>query len=192
MTNRVETYIHQSLSSAGFVILDHQFAATLRPDLWGGNGGMEASWEFGKAENMINGITGVHSFILRLKGRRDITVLARSADHLARRIEWVLGEAVSALIPEQSIAGDPMVVERPSRAQRSSTDRFAGVGTKEPGRACGDCDHFSAGHTCRKASESGIESPAAGLPRRCLSFSPLFDSLDSRKGPQLWPELVNL
>ncbi len=63
-------------------MLDPAIAATLRPDLWGaGNGGMEASWEFGRAENMLNGLRGVRRFFMRMEGStNDIRVVARSSD----------------------------------------------------------------------------------------------------------------
>ncbi len=193
MSNRIETYVHQSLAGAGFAVLDHTIAAMLRPDLWGnGNGGMEAAWEFGRAENMLNGLQGVRRFFMRLEGSaRDIPVVARSSEYLATRIEWTLGRAVLDLV--EVTKGKPTAALEPAKArvQSAGLDRFHEIKTAEPGRTCSHCDHLTAGHACRKASETRLDHPAANVQHRCLWFTPQWNATDSRTGRQLWPELVN-
>lgn len=193
MSARIETYVYQSLAGAGFAILDPVIAATLRPDLWGGNGGIEAAWEFGRAENVINGLRGVHRFTLRLADSRDTAVVARSGSHLASRIEWILGREVKELFHESEVAGTVVADDAPPRARADTPtgDRYAGAVTAEPARSCSSCDHLTAGHACRAAKLSGVEYPAANVPRRCLQFVPLWNAMDMRKGPVLWPELVD-
>lgn len=191
--SRVEQYTTQGLAHAGFVILDPQWAVTLRPDLWGRNGGMEASYDFGKAVNFLGGINNVRRFTLRIKGRRDCIVLARGVAHLAQRIEWVTGEAVQELHQEADEGGlIPTQPEPVARASAFSDDKWQGIATKEQGRSCSGCANLTAGHQCSKAAESGIQAPAANVPRRCLAFTPPFEAIDNRTGRQLWPELIKL
>lgn len=191
--SRVEQYTIQGLAHAGFVILDSQTAVTLREDLWGRNGGMEAAFDFGRATNFLNGIQGVRRFTARIKGRRDCQVLARGVAHLAQRIEWVTGLQVLELWPDSETEGQRPASERPMEAPPAAfEDRWHGIHTKQPARTCSECSHFTAGHACNKANESGEERPAARALRRCLSFTPMFESLDNRTGRQLWPELINL
>lgn len=191
MSKRIESYIHESLAGAGFALLDPVIAATLRPDLWGvGNGGMEASWEFSHAKNM-SGLDGLRRFAVRIEGAaQDIPVVARSSDYLAMRIEWVVGRPVLDLF--ELTENRPAAVPQPTkaRAESFSIDRHPGVATAEPGRTCSSCDHLTAGHACRKAKDTGMAYPPANMPHRCLSYVPLWNATDSRKGPQLWPELV--
>jgi len=192
MSNRIETYIHQSLASAGFAVLDPHIAATLRPDLWGsGNGGMEAAWEFSRAKNMLNGLAGLSRFAARIEGTaQDIAVVARSSDYLAMRIEWVIGRSVIDLfeLSESKPVAAPAPIK--ARAESVSIDRYQGVTTAEPGRTCSSCDNLTAGHACRKAKDTGMNHPPANTPHRCMSYVPLWNSNDARKGPQLWPEIL--
>lgn len=148
--DRLENYLYTSLSCAGFVLLDAELACGMRPDLWGANGGMEASYEMHRPHNAnkINAIPG-QRFLLRLKGHgRDIEVIARSADQLDRRIEWCTGMKVLDLIDQAELEGVSAMPDaeqvRP-RATRGSTDLFAGVVTAEGPRTCSVCENFTAG-----------------------------------------------
>lgn len=191
--SRVEQYTIQSLAHTGFAIVDSQWAVTLRPDLWGRNGGMEAAHDFMRAVNFLGGINNVRRFTLRIKGRRDCIVLARGVAHLAQRIEWVTGEAVQELHQEADEGGlIPTQPEPVARASVASGDKWHGIATKEHGRTCSGCSHMTAGHQCSQAAESGIQVPAANVPRRCLAFTPPFEAIDNRTGRQLWPELSDL
>jgi len=190
MSNRIESYVHQSLAGAGFAVLDPSVAATLRPDLWGsGNGGIEASWEFSRAENMLNGLQGVRRFFIRLDGStRDIPVVARSSEYLATRIEWTLGRAVLDLV-EVAQKSAPVAPTVP-QTKAASIDRFPDIVTAEPGRTCSQCDHVSAAGSCIRAKDTGLSFPPPNLKHRCLWFKPHWNSTDSRTGRQLWPEIV--
>lgn len=192
--DRLENFIHTSLSCAGFVLLDFQLACELRPDLWGQNGGAAASHEFGKpsSRNKLNAIPG-QRFLLRLKGHgRDIEVIAHSEDMLDRRIQWAVGRKVLDLFPLSELEGvampDPAAVTKP-RANRVSDDLYHGKPTAEPGRTCSQCDRLAVSGACTSAKDSGITQPAANVLRRCPAFAPLWGSDESRTGAQLWPEI---
>ncbi|MBU3652571.1 MAG: hypothetical protein FGM44_05740 [Limnohabitans sp.] len=194
--DRLENYLHTSLSCAGFVLLDAELACGMRPDLWGANGGLEAAYEMARPHNAnkINAIPG-QRFLLRLKGHgRDIEVIARSADMLDQRITWATGREVLDLIPHAELEGvampDPAMAAKP-RANRISDDLYHGTPTAEPGRTCGQCDRLAVSGACTSAKDSGITQPAANVLRRCLVFVPLWGSDDSRTGLELWPEIAH-
>lgn len=194
--DRIETYLHTSLAGAGFVILDSQIACTLRPDLWGGNGGMEAAHEMANARrrSKIAAIPG-HRFLLRLEGHpRDVELIARNDDMLDRRIQWVTGIVVLDLIPMAELEGVAMVDEFTTkpRAFRGSDDLHHGTKTVEPGRTCSQCDRLSVNGMCMTAADSQIQRPAANVLRRCKAFTPLWGSDDGRNAAQLWPEIVGV
>jgi len=192
--DRIENYVHTSLAGAGFVILDSQIACTLRPDLWGANGGMEAAHEMARPHNRnkIAAIAG-HRFLLRLQGHpRDAEVIARSDDMLDRRIQWATGMKVLDLFPMAELEGVAMVDEATTkpRAIRASDDLHHGTKTAEPGRTCSQCDRLSVNGMCMAAEDSQIQRPAANVLRRCKAFTPLWGSDDGRNAAQLWPEIV--
>lgn len=193
--DRLENYLHTSLSGAGFVILDSQIACTLRPDLWGTNGGMEASYEMHRPhnQNKIRAIRGTR-FLLRLNGQpRDIEVIARSEDMLERRIHWATGLQVLDLIPASELEGVAMVDTAQTanlRATRAIDDLYHGTPTAEPGRTCGQCEHLAVNGACKSAKDSGIGFPAANALRRCPAFAPIWGADDKRTGAQLWPEVI--
>lgn len=192
MSNRLETFIHQSLAGAGFAILDASIMAGLRPDLWGANGGMEAAWEINRASNMINGLADVRRFAVRFEGiSNDIPVVARSSDYLAMRIEWVTGKSVLDVF--ELAENKPVAAPEPtkSRVESFDIDRFPQIKTAEPARTCSSCDHLTAGHACRKSQATGLDHPPANVPHRCIEFKPQWNAMDVRTGRQIWPELVN-
>ncbi len=192
--NRIDHYIHASLAGAGFVILDSQIACTLRPDLWGANGGIEAAHEMTNARrrSKIAAIPG-YRFLLRLQGHpRDAEVIARSDDMLDRRIQWATGMKVLDLFPMAELEGVTMVDEATTkpRAIRASDDLHHGTKTAEPGRTCSQCDRLSVNGMCMAPEDSQINRPAANVLRRCKAFTPLWGSDDGRSAAQLWPEIV--
>lgn len=191
MSNRIQTYVHQSLAGSGLAILDSQIMAKLRPDLWGANGGLEAAWEVNKFGDNLGTLGDLRQFVVRIQGRdREVVVVARSSEYLAMRIEWIVGESVLDVLEIASAAPRAPVPPTAPRTSSAGIDRYPGVFTKEPGRRCGECDHITAGHACRKSAETGMEYPPGNVPHRCLAFKPKWDALDMRDGRQLWPELV--
>lgn len=190
MIDRFENYLHTSLACAGFAIIDSVIACTLRPDLWGRNGGMAAAHDM--SSNKVSSISG-HRFLLRLEGHhRDIEVIALDGDMLDRRIQWVTGVRVVELIPQNELEGvtdpDPEIAAKP-RSTRISDDLYHGTFTAQPGRTCGQCDNLSVSGTCTASKASGIERPAAKVMRRCPGFVPVWGSDDDRAGLELWPEI---
>ena len=194
MPTKVLAYTHQALAASGFAILDSRIAITLRPDLW--TSGLEATGGFGlnDTRNRLRGIGGVKRFCARLIGvDGTLTVLARSSDNLAKRIEWVTGFEVREIFEEQEIAGIPAPRDVPRRRPpQSADDQHAGIQTAEGSRTCSSCNAMSAGNSCRNASISGLEYPSANVQRRCLGYTPKWDAYDKRPGSELWPELLKL
>lgn len=191
-----DRYAIESLAATGFAVLDGPIAATLRPDLW--RGGMEARADLARAasKSTIGSLRGVHKFLARLDGRAELVpVIARSDVDLARRISLVVGMRCARVFRESDLAGEPMEMPEVDTPRRSASrgprgDLWAGVATKEPGRTCSECAHFTAGHSCRSADTSGIQNPAPNTIRRCAPFKPRWDAIDGRDGATLWPELA--
>lgn len=191
MSTKANLYLDQQLAASGFAIQDSVIACTLRGDLW--TSGMEASADFAPSRFRLKDRPGVRQFIAVFKGResRPVVVLARNSDHLALRIEWVTGLTVLDLYEEATGQQVPTGSELHHKPlQEVSDDVHAGVLTKEPGRTCGDCENITVGGRCKGYPASGIERPVQGTLRRCVAFTPKYDSVDSRTGRQLWPELT--
>lgn len=193
MSSKIDTYISQQLGASGFAVLDSSIAFALRGDLW--SSGVEAGADFAPSRFRPRDRTGVRRFSAVFKGResRPVVVLARNADHLGLRLEWIVGLQVIDLYEEESGLQAPTGSELHLKPrQEVSDDVHAGVLTKEPGRTCGDCEHITAGGRCKAFPASGIERPAQRALRRCVTFAPHFESMDSRTGRQLWPELTTV
>lgn len=193
MSTKFNRYIDDSLASTGFVVLNSQVAYTMRSDLW--SGGMECGADFGSNtwRNRLGYIQGLKRFHVRIAGIPGLVdVYSRSADSLARRLEWITGFEIENLYEEQELAGELIPEPTPERPRNVAEDRYKGIVTAEPARSCSSCDCLTAGHACRKAPETGIAHPAANIRRLCLGYTPMFDASDMRKGPQIWPELVGM
>lgn len=194
MSTKANKYIIESLAATGFAIIDSTIACTLRPDLW--THGMEAAGDFSPRFFRPIQPLGAREFTVLLEGRdKRLTMLARSDMDLAYRVEAVTGIRVLGLF-EKKGALDPSALAKPALPTRDEDlpngDRFKGVTTAEPGRKCHECAQRSVAGKCLNVAASGIEWPVLRVSRRCLGFKPHYESLDSRTGPQLWPELVAL
>ncbi|RUP35577.1 MAG: hypothetical protein EKK45_00805 [Curvibacter sp.] len=181
------TFAQQALAHTGLVILSARFAIEQRPDLWAD--GLACAAEFGQAmaRNSFANLPGI-----RFKAALDdqstpVIVVARSADQLAARIEWLTGRKVISL---EATVSPPQAVVAPPAPSAPPEDRHHGVVTRESSVTCSDCSAFTAGHSCSSAVQSGTEHPAANVPRRCLAFAPHWDAVDKRCGAERWPELV--
>lgn len=193
MSTKANKYIIESLAATGFVIIDSTIACTLRPDIWAH--GMEAAGDFSPKFFRPLQHLGVQEFFIRLEGRSSrLNMLARSGIDLAYRVEVVTGMRVLELFSKQEMHGVATEPVAPARASKDEDlpngDRFKGVTTAQPGRKCHECSHLSAAGTCINTAASRIDRPVSHVPRRCLGFKPPYEALDSRAGPQLWPELV--
>jgi hypothetical protein len=190
------TFAQQSMAASGIAIWSSEIAYKMRPDMW--SGPMDCAGDFGTryskslAENYL--VDECHAAIVTFEGiGYPVRVIARSSDQLAMRLEWLTGRKVlKMLVHSPVIRQEPKADSQRETAPPKNGDRFAGVLTKEPGRTCAGCDHFTPGHSCRRSDASGIAVPNVNVVRRCPAFVPLFENLDSRSGAQLWPELVGL
>lgn len=185
-------YIVRSLAASGVAVCHHTIAMHAAPTDW--YDGVQARGELAseRLRVAVGNMSGLHRFTCQLAGIPDrVMVLARSANELARRIEWLTGRECSDLRTDTEQPAVAMVRQINERPAASPTDdRYAGRPTKEGPRTCGDCEKFTAGHACRDQHTSGLALPNPRAARRCLGFTPKFNSIDQRTGPQLWPELV--
>lgn len=184
--NSAEKYVAESLAASGLAVISGPIAASLRPDLW--RAGTEAGMDLARLK--VANRPGVARYSVQFEGlNRPVEVLARSADRLALRLEWLTGYRATDIDLVELPQGSRPKPAPPAAKPDPSADRYLGVATKEEGRQCGDCEHFTAGRTCMASEVSGIERPHGGTRRRCLGFTPTFQNQDQRNGRQLWPEL---
>jgi len=188
-------YVHESLAATGFAVLHHEIAATNRPDIW--TNGMECRGDI-HAQTTKNslGFISAPRYRVAMTGINGlVTVLARSPKQLADRIETITGFHVEDIFPESELTGtpEPMSDKRITEiARRHEHARmFSHIETANAPRHCSTCSHISAGHRCMNHKVSGIDYPPANVDRRCLGYSPKWDSHDRRDGHALWPELIN-
>ena len=125
--NPVMDYIHQSLATAGFAIIDVEMAATLRPDII--LNGVCAASDIGAihARNALNNIPGLIRLRVKLAGQdRMMLVVTRSTDMLADRIQWITGGVVEVLEPEEAVPV-PVSEESPivADARKREVERLA-------------------------------------------------------------------
>lgn len=190
--SNAQKYVTESLAASGLAVISGQVACTLRPDLW--SAGTTAGMELAKLRTDY--LLGVGRFTVQLDGlNRPVTVLARSDDRLALRLQWLTGMAVLD-IGEVAAAKAPqaMPTQPPARAPAKDPrgDQFADVKTAEPGRSCGDCKRLAATGRCMDSELTGLEWPNRKALRRCPQFVPQWEAMDNRIGAQLWPELVTV
>lgn len=189
--SKAVTYGQQCLASAGFVVWDNRVAMRVSPHLWNGDG-LSCRHDFGRlyADQVLHQLLAptCHQISLNLEGFGPCLVLARSLDQIEQRVLWITGLRVVPAgqeVPAPARWKD----ERPATQPEPNGDRFHGVVTKQPGRACSGCDHFTTGYACRQSAVSGLERPMVNVLRRCLAFKPVYEAIDGRTGVQLWPEL---
>lgn len=192
-------YVHEALAATGFVVLHHEIAATIRPDIWGD--GMECRKDI-NAQTTRNALGGLKPMRYRATVRGiqgAVPLIARSPKQLADRIELITGFQVDDVFPESELEGipEPMSNERLAAIARrheqtqKHIQMFLHINTVNGPRNCSSCSHIAAGHRCMNSKVSGIEYPPANVDRRCLGYAPMWDSHDRRDGHALWPELIN-
>lgn len=98
----VTEYCTLQLAATGFAILHPRAAMRIRPDLWP-NAGIVCAVEFGQHQHqapaLVSRFPGASLYTAEIEELGRISVLAFSADELARRIGWGTGYRVQALEP---------------------------------------------------------------------------------------------
>jgi len=110
--SKATDYVAQSLASAGFALVDGEFARTLRPDLW--HDGIQAAGDIGEAirHNALMGLHGVLWGVATFEGSgRPVPVVTRSTDALATRIQWITGRKVLRLEQAEAPAARPKAAQ---------------------------------------------------------------------------------
>ena len=87
MTNRSTWYAHQCLAASGLAVMDSRIAWQLRPDLW--SGAQDCGITFRKQQT----VEGAQRLVATFPRYGDVQIYARSLDNLAKRLQWIVGEA---------------------------------------------------------------------------------------------------
>jgi DNA-binding transcriptional ArsR family regulator len=143
------------------------------------------AFQAGELQTILGSQRGAISFALHWLTRQGLVdVLDDQRNPRYRRYRFM--KETCAEVSERP-EGDCAHQTRPERLVR---DAQTVPQSKEPGRTCGDCENITAGGSCKDSRASGIERPDQVALRRCVAFVPKYESMDSRNGRQLWPELI--
>jgi hypothetical protein len=116
MNGRFERYLQEQLGTTGFVILDHELAYRLRPDVFGTLGNCRNAFsESVKGIDLYLQQAGVDLYAakLELAGER-FFVASSSPDQLAERIRWIVGRKVVEIVPTASVK-QPVAAVQPAQ-----------------------------------------------------------------------------
>lgn len=94
MHRRYDDYVNQTLSAAGFVILDSRRAFLARPDLWNSQHSAAADFNLAEIEYALK--SRDRSVILAMAD--GIPLATRSLRDLAIRIEYITGRPVAEVV----------------------------------------------------------------------------------------------
>ncbi|MDY0012844.1 MAG: hypothetical protein RBS40_08140 [Rhodocyclaceae bacterium] len=128
-------YALNSLATTGLAIMNPRIAYELRPDLWASL--QDCAIDFSRKFEAAN----VHRLVATFEGYGPVKVLARSADNLAKRLEWIVGQKVLELGPAEPEA-TPVLKHDPMRhaAEAKAAERMAYLrklaAQEPPGHEC--------------------------------------------------------
>lgn len=91
MSSRSTTYAFQSIAASGLAVMSHRIAFELRGDLWSDIQG--CLFDFEKEQN----IYGAQRVFATFPSFGGVLVYARSLDNLEKRLQWIVGEAPTAI-----------------------------------------------------------------------------------------------
>lgn len=119
MTTRSTWYTHQCIAASGLAVMDSRIAWQLRPDLWSGD--QDCAFTFRKQQN----VDGAKRIVATLPSYGEVQVYARSLDNLEKRLEWIVGEAPTAVVdwqPEAPAVSPQLAAKR--EANRKEVERL--------------------------------------------------------------------
>lgn len=119
MTTRTTWYLQQCLAGSGLAVMDHRIAWELRPDLW--SGAQDCAFTFRRDQKP----DGVQRLTVTFEGLGPVLVFARSLDNLEKRLEWIVGEAPTAIAdwqPEVPAVSAKLAAKR--EANRKEIERL--------------------------------------------------------------------
>lgn len=135
MTTRSTWYMHQCLSASGLAVMDSRIAWQLRPDLW--SCAQDCGLTFRKQQNADR----VRRVIATFPTYGDVLVMARSLDGLEKRLEWLVGEAPTAIAewhPEVPAVSPQLAAKREfNRKEVERVEALRKLATRElPSHEC--------------------------------------------------------
>lgn len=137
MTSRSTWYCHQSIAGSGIAIMDAQIAFELRPDLWASP--QDCRMTFRKEQNVY----GARRVVATFPSYGDVLVYVRSLDNLENRLQWIVGEAPTAIVdwhPEVPAVSPQQAAKREAnRKEIERLDALRKVATQE--LLDHDCQH---------------------------------------------------
>lgn len=130
MTTRSTWYTHQCIAASGLAVMDSRIAWQLRPDLW--SGAQDCAFTFRKQQN----VDGAKRIVATFPSYGEVQVYARSLDNLGKRLEWIVGEAPTAVVdwkPEAPAVSPQLAAKREhNRKEVERLEDLRKLATEEP------------------------------------------------------------
>lgn len=136
-SHRSTTYAFASLAASGLAVMDHRVAFQLRGDLWSDIQG--CFFDFEKEQS----VSSAKRVFATFPSFGDVLVYARSLDNLEKRLQWIVGEAPTAIAdwqPEVPAVSPQLASKR--EANRKEIERLGELRKLAAQELLGhDCQH---------------------------------------------------
>lgn len=120
--SRSTAYAFQSIAASGLAVMSHRIAFQLRGDLWSDIQG--CLFDFQKDQK----VDGARRIVATFPSYGDVQVYARSLDNIEKRLQWIVGEAPTAIAewkPEVPAVSPQMAAKR--EHNRKEIERLEGL-----------------------------------------------------------------
>lgn len=122
MSDRSTAYAFQSLAASGLAVMSHRIAFQLRGDLW--RDIQACLFDFQREQK----IDGARRVVATFPTYGDVQVYARSLDNIEKRLQWIVGEAPTAIAdwqPEVPAVSPQLAAKR--AANKKEIERLDGL-----------------------------------------------------------------
>lgn len=120
--SRSTTYAFESIAASGIAVMSHRIAFQLRGDLWSDIQG--CFFDFRVEQRIV----GAQRLVATFPTYGDVQVYARSLDNLEKRLQWIVGEAPTAIVgwqPDVPAVAPQQIARR--EANKMEIERLDGL-----------------------------------------------------------------
>lgn len=120
--SRSTTYAFQSIAASGLAVMSHRIAFQLRGDLWSDIQG--CLFDFEREQK----VDGARRIVATFPSYGEVLVYARSLADIEKRLEWIVGEAPTAILdwrPDVPAVSPQLAAKR--EHNRKEVERLEGL-----------------------------------------------------------------
>lgn len=120
--SRSTTYAFQSIAASGLAVMSHRIAFQLRGDLWSDIQG--CLFDFEREQK----VDGARRIVATFPSYGEVLVYARSLADIEKRLEWIVGEAPTAIVdwrPDVPAVSPQLAAKR--EHNRKEVERLEGL-----------------------------------------------------------------